>query len=102
MDPASKTPARVAFGRFRVLPHRREVLADGSPVKLGGRAFDVLITLLEGPGRVVSRDELIRRVWPNRVVEEKAARRAVAPAIGYMVEAVLALFLVTAVRGRRE
>jgi hypothetical protein len=38
MDPASKTPASVAFGRFRVLPHRRELLADGSPVKLGGRA----------------------------------------------------------------
>jgi hypothetical protein len=35
MDPASKTPASVAFGRFRVLPHRRELLADGSPVKLG-------------------------------------------------------------------
>jgi DNA-binding winged helix-turn-helix (wHTH) protein len=85
-----------------VLPHRRELLADGSPVKLGGRAFDVLITLLEGPGRVVSRGELIRRAWPNRAVEEKAVRRAVAPAIGYMVEAVLALFLVTVVRGRLE
>jgi hypothetical protein len=85
-----------------MLPHRRELLADGRPVKLGGRAPDVLITLLEGPGRVVSRDELILRVWPNRVVEEKAARRAVAPAIGYMVEAVLALFLVTVVQGRRE
>jgi DNA-binding winged helix-turn-helix (wHTH) protein len=45
-----------------VLPHRRELLADGPPVKLGGRAFDVLITLLEGAGRVVSRDELILRV----------------------------------------
>ena len=71
MDPVSRTPSSVAFGRFRMLPHRRELLADGSPVKLGGRAFDVLITLLEGPGRVVSRDELILRVWPNRVVEEK-------------------------------
>jgi DNA-binding response OmpR family regulator len=90
--PASKTPASVAFGRFRVLPHRLELLADGSPVKLGGRAFDVLITLLEGPGRVVNSDELIRRMGPNRV----------APAIGCMVEAVLPLFLVTVVRGRRE
>jgi predicted ATPase/DNA-binding winged helix-turn-helix (wHTH) protein len=67
----SETPSSVAFGRFRVLPHRRELLADGRPVKLGGRAFDVLITLLEERGSVVSREELIRRVWPNRVVEEK-------------------------------
>ena len=67
----SDTPASIAFGRFRVLPHRRELLADGRPVKLGGRAFDVLITLLEGRGSVVSREELTRRVWPNRVVGEK-------------------------------
>jgi DNA-binding winged helix-turn-helix (wHTH) protein len=71
MDHASRTPSSVAFGRFRVLPHRRELLADGRPVRLGGRAFDVLIALLEGRGSVVSREELIRRVWPNRVVEEK-------------------------------
>jgi DNA-binding winged helix-turn-helix (wHTH) protein len=57
MDPASRTPSSVAFGRFRVLPHRRELVADGRPVRLGGRAFDVLIALLEGRGSVVSREE---------------------------------------------
>jgi DNA-binding response OmpR family regulator len=41
MDPATQPPASVTFGRFRVLPHRRELLADGRPIKLGGRAFDV-------------------------------------------------------------
>ena len=40
-------PASVEFGRYRILPHRREVLADGRPVELGGRAFDVLIALIE-------------------------------------------------------
>jgi predicted ATPase/DNA-binding winged helix-turn-helix (wHTH) protein len=70
MDPGSETPASIAFGRFRLLPHRRELLADRQPVKLGGRGFDVLITLLEGRGKVVSREELMRRVWPGRVVEE--------------------------------
>jgi DNA-binding winged helix-turn-helix (wHTH) protein len=45
MDPASEPRARIAFGRFQVLPDRREVLADGQPVKLGGRAFDVLLAL---------------------------------------------------------
>ena len=47
MDPLSEAPASVEIGRFRILPHRREVLADGRPVELGGRAFDVLIALIE-------------------------------------------------------
>ena len=70
MDPASKAPSSVAFGRFRVLPHRRELLADGRPVKLGGRAFDVLMALIEAHGGVVSKNALMARVWPERIVEE--------------------------------
>ncbi|MBV8319114.1 MAG: winged helix-turn-helix domain-containing protein, partial [Hyphomicrobiales bacterium] len=53
-----------------MLPHRRELLADGRPVKLGGRAFDVLIALIEARGAVVSKDALMARVWPDRIVEE--------------------------------
>src|SRR5258708_34625154 len=71
MDAASEAPASVAFGRFRVLPHRRELLADGQPVKLGGRGFDVLMALIEARGTVLGKDALMARVWPNRVVEEK-------------------------------
>ena len=63
-------PASVGFGRFRVLPHRREMIADGKPIKLGGRAFDILMTLIEARGAVVSKDALKARVWPGRVVEE--------------------------------
>ncbi len=70
MDAASEAPASLAFGRFRVLPHRRELLADGKPVKLGGRAFDVLMALIETPGAVLSKDALMARVWPDRIVEE--------------------------------
>jgi predicted ATPase len=58
------------FGRFAVLPLRRELLADGRPIELGGRAFDVLMALIEAGGAVLSKDELLRRVWPGRVVEE--------------------------------
>ena len=72
MDPASEPTASVAFGRFRVLPHRRELLADGRPIKLGGRAFDVLMALIEARGAVVSKDALMNRVWPDRIVEENA------------------------------
>src|SRR5215471_8823266 len=70
MDPISEASAGIAFGRFRVLPNRRELLADGKPVKLGGRAFDVLMALIETPGAVLSKDALMARVWPGRVVEE--------------------------------
>jgi DNA-binding winged helix-turn-helix (wHTH) protein len=72
MDTASDTPAAVAFGRFLVLPHRRELLADGQPVKLGGRAFDVLLALIEARGAVITKDALMTRVWPDRIVEENA------------------------------
>jgi predicted ATPase/DNA-binding winged helix-turn-helix (wHTH) protein len=72
MDLTSETPAIIEFGRFRVLPHRRELLADGQPIQLGGRTFDVLIALIEGQGAVVSKGALMDRVWPNRIVEESS------------------------------
>ena len=70
MAPESEAPASFEFGRFRVLPRQREVLADGRPMALGGRAFDVLMALIEGKGAIVSKDELMRRAWPSRIVDE--------------------------------
>ena len=58
------------FGRFQVLPHRREVLANGVPVTLGSRAFDILMVLIEAGGELVTKDEILSRVWPGMVVEE--------------------------------
>jgi TolB-like protein/predicted Zn-dependent protease len=70
VDPVSDVPASVEFGRFRILLHRREVLADGRPIELGGRAFDILVVLIEANGKVVTKDELISRAWPGRIIEE--------------------------------
>src|SRR3954447_18458642 len=70
MDTASETSAAGAFGRFLVLPRRRELLADGQPVKLGGRAFDLLMCFIEARGAVVTKDALMARIWPDRIVEE--------------------------------
>jgi predicted ATPase len=70
MSEEPDTPAMVEFGRFSVLPLRRELLADGKPIELGSRAFDVLMALIEAGGAVLSKDELLSRVWADRVVEE--------------------------------
>src|SRR6266446_8656363 len=78
MNPASERLAGIAFGRFQVSPDRREVLADGRPVKLGGRAFDVLVALIEAHGAVVSKDALMARVWPGRVIEENSLAAQIA------------------------
>src|ERR1700722_6216717 len=70
MNPAPNTPESIAFGRFRLLPHRRLLLADDQPIKLGGRALDLLMALIETPGVVVSKDALTARVWPGRAISE--------------------------------
>jgi predicted ATPase/DNA-binding winged helix-turn-helix (wHTH) protein len=60
----------MAFGPFR-LSVRQRMLSDASgPVSLSSRAFDVLLTLIEARAGVVSKDDLMRRVWGNIVVEE--------------------------------
>ena len=66
----SDRAAIIEFGRFSILPHRRQLLAEGRPVRLGGRAFDLLMALLEAPGAVLGKDELLSRIWPGRIVEE--------------------------------
>src|SRR5712672_95569 len=72
MDLMSETPAIIEFGHYRIAPHRRELLADGLPIQLGGRTFDVLMALIEGQGAVVGKDALMERVWPKRIVEESS------------------------------
>jgi DNA-binding winged helix-turn-helix (wHTH) protein len=59
------------FGRYRVLLRGRQLLADGAPVELGTRAFDLLLILLEADGALVSKEELMRRVWPDVLVSEE-------------------------------
>jgi DNA-binding winged helix-turn-helix (wHTH) protein len=70
MNNGSEAPENLTFGHFRVSPYRRELLADGRPVKLGGRAFDLLMLLIEARGTVVDVRTLMARIWPDRVVTE--------------------------------
>ncbi len=63
--------ATLQFGRFRVLLRQRKLVTDGVPIELGTRAFDLLLVLLEADGSVVTKDELMSRVWPGLVVAEE-------------------------------
>jgi DNA-binding winged helix-turn-helix (wHTH) protein len=63
--------AALEFGRFRVLLRQRQLFAEGVPVELGTRAFDILLVLLEADGSLVTKDELMRRVWPGIVVADE-------------------------------
>jgi DNA-binding winged helix-turn-helix (wHTH) protein len=72
-DRSSPTAAdtTLAFGRFRVLLRQRQLVADGVPTELGTRALDLLLVLLEADGSLVTKDELLSRVWPGIVVAEE-------------------------------
>jgi DNA-binding winged helix-turn-helix (wHTH) protein len=59
------------FGRSRVLLRQRRLVVDGVPVELGARAFDLLVALLEADGALVTKDELLDRVWQGIVVSEE-------------------------------
>jgi len=58
------------FGRFRVKPDERVLLRGDELVPLTPKAFDILLALLENDGRLVHKDDLMKKVWPNTFVEE--------------------------------
>jgi DNA-binding winged helix-turn-helix (wHTH) protein len=62
------TATSIAFGPFRLYPMQRRLTEAGIPVHLGSRAFDILVALLEHPGELVSKEELMAKVWPNTFV----------------------------------
>lgn len=58
------------FGPFRLDAQKRLLLREGEIVPLKPKAFDTLLALVEGCGRVLEKDELMKRVWPDTAVEE--------------------------------
>ncbi|MCM2461011.1 helix-turn-helix transcriptional regulator [Pseudomonas sp. CG7] len=68
----------VHFGPYRVHPRQRLVLEGEQPLRLGRRAVEILLVLLEHAGEVVSKQQLIARVWPRSVVEDTNLRVHVA------------------------
>jgi DNA-binding winged helix-turn-helix (wHTH) protein len=58
------------FADFILAPKERLLLCAGKPIPLTAKAFDLLVTLVQHAGHLVSKDDLLRMVWPDRVVEE--------------------------------
>jgi DNA-binding winged helix-turn-helix (wHTH) protein len=49
---------------------QRVLLSRGTPVPLGPKVFDTLLALAEEPGRVLEKDYLLKKIWPETFVEE--------------------------------
>src|SRR5260221_13469265 len=73
VDPLFRGPVSqdvICFGPFRLSTAERLLEKNGVRVRLGSRALDILIALVERPAEVVSKKELFARVWPDLVVDE--------------------------------
>lgn len=62
--------AMLRIGQFEVCLDRREMRSNGQRVRIGSRAFDILELLIQANGELVSKDDIMRRVWPDTIVEE--------------------------------
>lgn len=76
-DPADRADQEdwvAAFGPFRLSAAERLLDKDGVPVRLGGRALSLLITLVAAAGQVIDKRKLMKLAWPDVVVEEGSLR----------------------------
>jgi DNA-binding winged helix-turn-helix (wHTH) protein len=64
----------LVFGSFRLLPQQRLLYRDNAQVRIGCRAREILVTLVERAGQIVKKHEIVARVWPDMVVEEGTLR----------------------------
>src|SRR6476620_4369275 len=65
---------RLRFGPFELNVAERSLKKANQVIPLGGRAYDILIALLEKAGEVVAKSELIAKAWPDVTVEEGSLR----------------------------
>jgi TolB-like protein/DNA-binding winged helix-turn-helix (wHTH) protein/Flp pilus assembly protein TadD len=65
-----QTVAFYEFENFRIDVQRHRLLRDGEPVAIKPKALETLLVLVEQRGRVVTKEELMSRLWPDTAVEE--------------------------------
>ena len=71
---ASAVEVELRFGPFRLHPSQQALFRGADRIKLGSRAFELLVALAERPGELVGKEQLLTRVWPNLHVDETALR----------------------------
>lgn len=71
---AAEAKDAMSFGPFTLVASERLLTKEGAPVELGARALDILIALVSRPNQVVSKKDLLSRVWPDVTVEEGSLR----------------------------
>ena len=76
--PQPSTIEVISFGPYALCPSQRSLTKNGQPIKIGGRAFDLLTVLTENAGSVVSHKELLERAWPGIFVEDVSLRVRIA------------------------
>lgn len=59
-----------AFGPYVLWPERQLLTREGAAVRIGGRALDLLTALVERPGELVGKRDLLARVWPHAHIDE--------------------------------
>ena len=64
----------IVFPPFKLIPGQRRLEREGVPIELGGRALEILVALVERAGEILSKQELMTRVWPDVTVDEGALR----------------------------
>ena len=72
-----KTKKFYAFGPFRLDSEKRVLVRDDRPVPLAPKVAEMLLVLVENAGRMVDKDDLIKRVWPDAIVEEGSLNKNV-------------------------
>src|ERR1700722_7898970 len=84
--PAESSRPVYASGACEIDLARRELRVLGSPVPVGGRAFEIIEVLVQSAGELITKDELFNRIWPGATVGENplhvhagAIRKALGP-----------------------
>src|SRR5271169_5208706 len=78
MSSMSMRPGRIfQFGKFQIDAPARTLRREEAIVKLNSRAFDVLLYLVQNPGKVLTRDELLKNVWPDTFVDEHSLEQSI-------------------------
>jgi Tol biopolymer transport system component/DNA-binding winged helix-turn-helix (wHTH) protein len=65
------------FGPYRLETHERVLFRDGRPVPLTPKAFETLLVLVENGGRILDKEDLLKKVWPDTIVEEVSLAKKV-------------------------